>query len=111
MPMSTSAGELRTLADWLADYRTLGPERFLEPAGPVLVLGAPVVDAFSTLTESEGTLVKPNEVRQSRLPEEQVVISVMRRSRTAVAPHISVGRAPICDVVLPFSQVSKVHAT
>ena len=130
MPISTPSGDLRTLADWLESYRSAPMGHFVPPAGPVLLVGAPVAESSKVridlthnhqihdLYQARSGNEPPTQVQSSpatlaprplNRPEEQAVIAVLRRPMTP-GPHISVGRAPICDVVLPFGRVSKVHA-
>lgn len=129
MPISTPSRDLRTLADWLESYRNAPMGHFIPPSGPVLLVGSPVEGnkVRIDLTHSNQihelqqarhgneptTQVQGNPamlaLRPLNKPEDQVVITVLRRPMSP-GPHISVGRAPICDVVLPFGLVSKVHA-
>jgi hypothetical protein len=106
MPLSSPAGPLSTLDDVVTAARRGGPSPLedLYPS-PVLLIVAPN-EGWTQVTQVKGD-EKPG-APMAMLPT--VVVKVERKRYSGDDPKISVGRAPICDVVLPFSALSKVHA-
>ena len=42
---------------------------------------------------------------------EHLAVVLIERNHFSASPWITVGRAPVCDIVLPFATASKVHAS
>lgn len=107
MPIASPAGDLITLDDVIAEARTSGlaalASRYTTPA---LIIVAEA-EAWATATESTGSRDKrPGE--PNLLPP--LVMTVAARKFTTNPNRLAVGRAGVCEVVLPFNSVSKVHA-
>lgn len=94
------------LREWHERLKREGPESLHLPHTPVLVATVRNEDEFvdHTVVTSSGPPASKDTGQTV-----QMVIGIQRKGLNG-AGSLALGRAPICDVVIPFSPVSKVHA-
>ncbi len=109
MPFKTATGELATLTDWVSRLERCPPGELPALEVPVLVAGVPATEDFEAPTQVAGTA--HSIFRVPRSADQCVIIPLVRKTLVGSQSGLSLGRAPICDVVVPFAPVSKVHAT
>ncbi len=102
MPVQTPAGPITTLDELRSDAGAAFVSKF---PGPVLVVRAPPDTSTSTVVSGPGAS-QPRPVHY--LPK--LVVPIVHGKLNANASRISVGRSSVCDVIVPFSAMSKVHA-
>lgn len=94
----------RLLSEWLQG----------EPAGPELGPGRHPVFLLTAGvlldTEERFGTVEQTQVERSEAPPQMYVIPVAKRVQDQFSDQIWVGRESVCDVWLPMSSVSKLHA-
>lgn len=104
MPIDSPVGPLVTLEEVIQDAKQLGDRLEKDFTTPVLWVVAPS-EPWAEQTAIRTTHdVNPPSV--TMLPT--LVIKVARRSMVST-PEISFGRAPVCEVILPFAAMSKHH--
>jgi hypothetical protein len=108
MPILSPAGPLATLDELVAEFASLGSEdREKRHTDPVFILNK---------TESAGedrTTVESRDdesVLSPRADLPSVVVPARAKRFSADPSRIVIGRSSVCDVVLPFAAISKVHA-
>ena len=105
MEASVDRLPIMPLREWHERWKREGLERLHLPQTPVLVATVKNEDEFSEQTH----VTQPGLLNVKDIHAVQVVIAIQRKGLNG-AGSLALGRAPICDVVLPFSPVSKVHA-
>lgn len=107
MPLKTPVGPLQLLEEAVAEARRLSDEELAaRHPNPVLVVVGPA-EAWADTTKITYRRDSGSDA-PSMLPP--VVIAVAPGRFTAESKRLAIGRAHVCDVVLPFSEISKVHA-
>lgn len=102
MPVSSPAGPLKTLEDTVEELLERGAEALSrEIVYPVLLVTAPLQ------VWSEMTQVSSASVPTRMLPT--VVFPVVPGRLSRQLDRLTVGRSSVCDLVLPFGALSKVH--
>lgn len=113
MPFITVAGPVPVVGDFLGDATRLNEAEFVSkhPSPVFLVSARPPVELQSALTASTVTPVGSTDAADVRAwRESTLAVPVLKGPLLTPATRPRVGRAPINDVALPFSSVSKVHA-
>lgn len=102
MALDSPAGPLTTLDELVREAQSRGLEPIAQRTGPaVLIVSAPAQDWAMLTDVSAGSGHRP------LLPK--VVVQVGPRRLNQNPSKLTVGRAALCDVVLPFGALSKVH--
>ena len=104
MPIDSPVGPLVTLEEVIHEAKSLGDNLEKDFTTPVLVVVAPSEPwAEQTAIRTTHDLNPPS---VQMLPT--LVVKIARRS-LVTTPEISFGRAPVCEVILPFAAMSKHH--
>lgn len=102
MPIDSPAGPITTLEDAVAAARADGVEKLTQRyTQPVFLIQAPV-QVWSEVTE-----VHAFGAPKRMLPS--MVVELIPGKLNKDPDKLSVGRAGVCDVILPFGAMSKVH--
>jgi anti-sigma factor ChrR (cupin superfamily) len=105
MPLASPAGPLTTLEEVVSDARKVDAPIEEKYTSPVLLVVAPA-EGWTQITAVKAEAKAGTSV--SMLPT--IVIKLERKKVSPDESRLSLGRATVCDVVLPFSALSKVHA-
>jgi hypothetical protein len=105
MDASVDRMPILPLREWHERLKREGLERLHLPHTPVLVATVRNEEEFVDQTVVTHSGPPPTKNTQTV----QMVIAIQRKGLNG-AGSLALGRAPICDVVIPFSPVSKVHA-
>lgn len=101
------SGFLHSLSDYLEDARR-GAESFTVAYPHPVLLHTP-----HDVTASDAFITRTGVEERDREPADQLaraVLAVRKRPGNAYPDVISIGRAPLCDIVLPYHDISKLHA-
>ena len=102
------AGTLTTLQQFVSALREWEPEEresFL--SAPYILISA---DTKPDVFDGPTTRVVVAPADPAIPGGDQYLVRLVRGSLTSSSGRLSLGRSSVCDVVLPFSNVSKVHA-